>query len=413
MLLKELRGLAPILAVCAGLSALFVYIAGTGLADGVKVSHRDLIEYWAAFRLLDENPYDPARIFQIQNSAGAGFADPLMMWNPPWLPLLMPGINLPFNQAWLVWKLVNVTCWFMSGVVLMASCRAGRRQSTAPAVIFAAFSAPALLNLEMGQMGSFLTLGAALVIYGWSVGGALTFGLGALLLSVKPHIFLPLAAFFAVRVVVERRWRFAAVATLPTAVTVAFTCFRYPEAVPAWIAALITTPEGAIDPRRWMTPTIGRWGDILMIWGGLSVGTLISKAILLAGILGGGWVAVRKHASCGGVEPALTALMISVISSPFSWTFDQMVLVLPQVFVLATVWRESESIVQRWIALLGFIAINMVMLVQWLVFGADLQFYFWYPVIQVLVCILVCRLFVRTGDSAEALNPRCLSTTER
>jgi hypothetical protein len=388
VLLRELRGLAPIVLITGGLLSLFIYLASSGHIASSTGGYRDLVEYWAAYRLLGSDPYSPADILQVQNQAGAGFDAPLMMWNPPWLPLLMPGLSLPFDQACLVWRLTNVTLWLLSGVILGFAYRQRARSSILPWLIFTTISAPALLNLQMGQMGSLLTFGAALVIYGWAAQLALTLGVGALLLSVKPHIFIIFGVYFLVRLCIERRWAFAVIALMPIILVCGLTYLAYPAVIGHWLAAVQVPPEGAIDPRRWMTPTIGRWIDILLVWGGLNLGTVASKTILLTGTAIGILIAQSKKLNHAAPAPALTALAVSILASPFSWSFDQMVLVLAQVAVLSTLWESSESIVHRWTALLAFAAINLIMLVQWVVFHAELQYYFWFPIAQCILCVI-------------------------
>lgn len=390
MLLRELKDLVLPIFVAFGLHFLIIHLASSASEQQHFFWFSDMSEYWAAYRHLGDNPYDPAEMLLTQRGLMPEIETPLMMWNPPWLPMLMPGLWLPFDQAALAWALTNIILWLSSGLVLM---RAFRTTSTStvrnllPWLIFPLISMPALVNYKMSQMGAVLTFGTALVLYGWRIQHSLTFGLGVVLLSVKPHIFTVFGAFYITRLVCNRELLFGLRSFLPIACLVGLTSALYPLAVSRWLTSVLVTPAGAIDPRLWMTPTLGRWLDTLMSWLGLNLGRATSTLVLFSGVTYAIYLGIRSGPLQFSPFLGLVLLMLSYVASPFSWTFDQMAFVLPQTAVLAMAWSYSESKIRRWRLLLIFLTINLGMLIQWVVYKAPLQYYFWYPLLMTAVCV--------------------------
>ena len=98
----------------AGLAVVGVLLAGQVrqlLADPTIWPPDDFVEYWAAAKLTlnGENPYDPAKLLPLQQSAGRDTDEAIMMWNPPWsLAVVLPLGLLQAREAQLLWLLVNL-----------------------------------------------------------------------------------------------------------------------------------------------------------------------------------------------------------------------------------------------------------------------------------------------------------------
>src|SRR5690242_7334356 len=84
-------------------SAVLLFLASMTMADTVAV--RDMAQYWAAARLLRENPYsaEGAREWEIQ----AGMSPnrrAMVMPNPPWaLPFVLPFRFMSYRVAFAFW----------------------------------------------------------------------------------------------------------------------------------------------------------------------------------------------------------------------------------------------------------------------------------------------------------------------
>ena len=77
----------------------------------------DYVAFWAAGRLnaAGEDPYDPARLEDVERQASPGIVDVLVMWPAPWaLALLAPFARLDPHSGHLLWQLAQL------GVLLAA-----------------------------------------------------------------------------------------------------------------------------------------------------------------------------------------------------------------------------------------------------------------------------------------------------
>ena len=109
------RAVLLLLALAAALAA-GAYLCREVWDDARVFRPVDFMEYYAAGRatLNRENPYDGETVYRYQLDVqaklpdGVRYADPIMMWNPPW------ALPLTFPLAGLHWR---------AGQVLWASCR--------------------------------------------------------------------------------------------------------------------------------------------------------------------------------------------------------------------------------------------------------------------------------------------------
>lgn len=186
-----------------------IYSLAQFIPNGVFTS-LDYIEYYSAFKLFisEKNPYDALELLKIQQSLGRDAPKPLMMWNPPWLLLLMaPVLFFPFvlsNLAWLVTNVVLVV------LALHLYCIADdRRLPENKALLFSAIFIffPFVNCLLMGQIACLLTLLLSILYYGLKKGNDLLVGVSWFFLSVKPHLFIFLSVYLFIIVLKSGRFR--------------------------------------------------------------------------------------------------------------------------------------------------------------------------------------------------------------
>ena len=82
---------------------------------------QDFIEYWSAGQLViaGANPYDFDALYALQQTVGYSNADPMIMWNPPWLLVwIFPIFLLPFAEAAVSWLIVSLVLVLFSGILV-------------------------------------------------------------------------------------------------------------------------------------------------------------------------------------------------------------------------------------------------------------------------------------------------------
>src|SRR5262245_966528 len=149
----------------------------------------DFVQYWAAGRLnlRGENPYDPARLEELERAAGRE-ADVLPMYNPPWtLAIVMPFGMLPANLAYLFWMASALAALGYSAATLWRYYDGPTDQLGAAMILTLTF-VPTFLALLLAQISPFLLLGIVLFLQSERRGRPALAGAALVLLAIKPHI---------------------------------------------------------------------------------------------------------------------------------------------------------------------------------------------------------------------------------
>jgi Glycosyltransferase family 87 len=178
------------IAVATMLTAVLGYIlVAHSAAIRRNLSERDSIAYWTAGRLLvhHQNPYDPARVLELERQQGYGEDKPLVLRTPPWsLFVVVPlGFLNPFS-AWILWTSVSLG----SLLTAMRLCWRIYGDDPIPRNLFTLIGytfAPVPACLVAGQMGLVLLLGVILFLW-WESDRPVLAGAALLLPFAKPHL---------------------------------------------------------------------------------------------------------------------------------------------------------------------------------------------------------------------------------
>lgn len=351
--LRQLLGLAFLGLVLWQLGSIFK-IEGPGQVD--------LLEYWAAAKLIEnsENPYDPAKIEEIQKAeptTGETLKNPILMWNPPFvIPVIKPLGELNFQEARVAWLAVTFTCLFISILCIFVGNRNINNLSWKPVVALISFF-PIVSILQFGQISWILILGLTICGHFINRYQGLLAGLALSLCLIKPHLLYLTYLSFFIYLPSNERLKFILGFTSGAAILGGSAEIISPGAWSQWLAAFERPPV------YFQTPTVGsllsrllevQHGWILYIPALLTVTTL-------ALFRGKKWCQEL-------IKDPVTITAISLATAPYGWIFDQ-VLLLPLVIRLtmrADFWIPATTILLN---LLGF--------APWMPAQDD---YWWYPI---------------------------------
>jgi hypothetical protein len=302
------------------------------LADPTVWPPDDFVEYWAAARLTlnGENPFDEARLLELQRAAGRATDEAVMMWNPPWaLPAVLPLGLMPAREAQLLWLLVHLAVTGFCADRLWLLCGGARARRWVGWALAFAFL-PTAFALSSGQIGPFLLLGAALFLEAarrWDRDRRWEYAAGAatVLLAIKPHLAYLVWAGLAVDAVARGRWRVLAGGALT-----GLACAVLPMAFNPQVWHQYADAMGNRPPAQWASPTLG---TLLRI----AFGEELFRLQFVPVALGLAWIAwFRWHARANWdwCDRLPLVLLVSFVTAPYgAWPFD-MVLLLPAVFVM-------------------------------------------------------------------------------
>lgn len=320
----------------------------------------DYVQYWAGGKLLldGDNPYDPALVNDIKYEIirlSPGDEPISIVLAPPWaLPIFLPLSLLDYSISRLVWLLISAF------IILLTSLSFWRLLSGIHHLRWIAFLvvfifAPTISVLSKGQISVLILLGICGILYfividqnDWLVGVSIAF------VTIKPQIaFLFCVAIF-LWIIHQRRWKIMLSAVASILVLSLIAVVFNPKIVQQYWLMLQTYQISG-----WANPTLGAY--LRFFWLGLDKFWVQFLPALIAGLILIIYWFIRRN-SWDWLEELPLLLFFSQIASPYTWTYDQVIL-LPAV-IQVSIWIVRDW--KRWATLLlaiVFLGINALDLI--------------------------------------------------
>jgi hypothetical protein len=345
----------------------------------------DFRAYWSAAYLLShsENFSDPDLLMAVEREHTFWKKDFVVStWNPPWLlALLLPYAFVSFERAAWLWLLTNILVVFVGAVltwrVTAVSPQSKRQSIYAP--LFAMFFLPTIAALHMGQVNTLVFFGIALYLFFYEEKRPFFAGAALTLTLVKPHlvyITIPLILLDALH---KRNWAiFWGIASCAFLLTSVVFAFR-----PSFIADYFNTVSS--NPLlAWQTPTLGGIFAALFGWEWMKLmGVLILPIVITI------WWRRRDQISM----PVLVAvsLLVSVISAPFGWNYDVVVLLIPTIQVIVWIFERQFDWMKTAVLLLLLLTINYFNFQQRTQAMSEV-YLFWVPLALAVIYVLAAGM---------------------
>lgn len=325
----------------------------------------DFIQYWSAFNIFSagKDPYDPHLMLKIQRAAGwRELKLPLMMWNPPWILLLMAPV--------LCWQfLMSAQLWFGASLILIGLTWSLTEKSF-PAVdrappyfrlllCFTLF--PLQQTLFYGQSSVLLLFGAALALFGLKHRRDMAAAFGYLLLSIKPHLLLFFLALSVVRIRRERRLKLIGLTAGIFLASAATVTIMSPQIWNWWLADPMSKakPGEVIPTSVWKSATV----ISILVYDYLPLElpklSILRTAIPLGLAAFYLFYLFRRRRPGLDSRTAARAITLSVLFAPYGWVMDQALLLIPQVLLFQDLEQRYKP--RKFVlSLLPFFALNAV-----------------------------------------------------
>ena len=322
-----------LLVAFASLGALFAPHFG----DAAVLRPFDYLQYQSAARatLAGQNPYDGRVLYPIQQDIGTGWADPVMMWNPPWtLPLALPLGAMHWRLGQLLWFALNFAA-VVSSAGLLWRMFAGPRERPWLAFALTLGFAPTLFLLLLGQISGLLLFG--LTGFLWAVRNERypLAGCCAALTAIKPHLFVPFAMLLLLEAIHKNQYRRTILAGgLTLAVCGLIPLAWNPD---VWSQYREATGAGAAAShntiREWVHPTLGY--AIRQALPGEPFRAMFLPLLAVLPLVAIHWY--RRRADWNWTVELPRVVIVSLLAAPYgAWGFDRVVLLIP--VVQAAVW---------------------------------------------------------------------------
>lgn len=283
-----------------------------------NVSRRDSIAYWAAGRLLlhGQNPYDAGSVFELEKQLGYTESKPLVLRTPPWsLFMVLPLGFMDAFWSWVLW--MALSC----GALLLAMrlCWKLYGRSTLQRDVFFIIGytfAPIPACLVAGQMGVMLLLGVILFLWLESEHPLLA-GAALIFPFAKPHLLLLVWVFGLVWVAARKRRSIAAGFGLAFAVVTTISWALRPSIFHDYQRMLQQASIG-----KEFIPALSGVLRLLFFHRYFWV-QFIPMAV---GLVWCAWFCWRNWAHWEWRDHGLALMVVSVLTTPYSWVTDEVVL---------------------------------------------------------------------------------------
>jgi hypothetical protein len=404
--------LGIILALLLSLAVLF-RLGGRIFMSSFAILTNDFGQIWAAGRLNlhGANPYDPAAIQALKNALAQTDHQPLMvsiLYSPPWVisPAMAFGA-LPYLAGRLVWLFLGIASLLVCASLLWRAYGGDPQRRWLAWLGLFSFG-PVYLVLSQGQTTVWMLLGLTGFLLlsrdekkDWLSGACLA------LATIKPQVIALFWLALLIWVIDQRRWKLIVSTGLVLAAATGISMIFNPRILEQYLQVI----QG-YSPLAWFTPTFGAF---LRLAFGLEKFWL-QYVPLVIGII---WLLVywgKRRQTWDWLETLPAILLASILTSPYAWTYDQVVLLIP----LTPAWVSLAS-AGKSRRLYGWLAIYLIINMSYLVFHRRYtdDAFWWFALAIAFWIVFTRRLFQVQGQpqasesSGEGLpeNPEGLRKT--
>ncbi len=321
------------------------------LTDPVQATGADFIAFYAAGRIARQE--GPARAYDLAlqqdyEERVVGFEieaeDTFPFPHPPFiLPLVQAVAGEHYLLSFLAWSGMMGILLILAALALLKST--GGRFAAADGRLLAAGSLlffPAFVSLVNGQDSALLLLGGSLWVWGLFSGRDGLAGLGLALMTVRPHLALPLALPFAFR---RRKvfWWFAAGGGALALFSLAYVG---PEGIAGFTRLLFLSGSGEayhINENK----MVNLLGLLLRLFPALSPALLRPIGWLAYAAATVGLCLWLRRCDGWGWREAGTAVLLALFTAPHLHFHDLVLLLIPLTglsVLLAAEWRDAAAL---------------------------------------------------------------------
>jgi len=338
------------------------------------IGRGDFRAYWSTSYLLfqGQNCADDSLLLDIQNSKTGWPRDyPMRIWNPPWVTAwFLPLAFLNFQLATRIWLLINITlvlmCIFLSWRMFIDQAKDKRRLwlLALGAILFPS----TIVAIFMGQVNLLVLAGLVLFLWLTRNGHDIGAGVALSLTMVKPHLIYLALPIILLAVLMERRWIIILGFGASLFFSLAIVFFQRTSFIQECL-----TITGSSNLSSWQTPTLTTFLQVsLGLWWMRIIGLfLMPIAVLL-------WLHFRDSLSF--LIMLDLAIIVSVITSPFGWSYDFVVLLLPLMHLWS--WLLTGKFNRLETLLLVVVTVSMYLIYYYQrVQTPNEMYFFWLPMI--------------------------------
>ena len=321
----------------------------------------DFFTFWLAGHLvtLGGSPYDTAQWVAGYHQFDIGFIPNLAFLYPIPLALLLAPLGLiPFHAAYIVWvTLIQLMILTSLAVLLSMDANPRAKLFFIPLLAGIVLFRPTILTLTQGQVSGLFLFALTWIAFLWQKGKWFWGGFLLGFLALKPNLGIIVIVLLAIWLLPQKRWT-ALWGTLVSGIFVLIAGLIYN---PAWVVQYWHVGGNKLAETFGGSPTV--WGLAALICRNHSTCTLtLGGLAALLVLLGFFWTVLRSRATLQPVTVLALAVTVTLLVAPYTWTYDQLLLILPAVGITLAMDKLGHSFALVSILFLGMDVIVVVIL---------------------------------------------------
>jgi hypothetical protein len=297
--------------------------------------HFDFAAYWQAAHMVlsGQDIYNSQQWIAERTALGTALHSELTFQYPlPFAILMVPFGSLPVPFAYTLWISISQVA-ILASIMILLGFHPQRSMFVELLVIGGIFLfRPMFTVIVSGQILSQLLLIITLSIYlfrkeNWFWGGFLLS-----LTTLKPSIGLPILLFVGFWLAARKRWT-GMVGITSGAVMLFLVGALY---APNWVADYLSTGQRFVSKYYGFQTTLwGLAGFVFKTGGwGVIIGALASCGVVIVE----GYFLLGKEFDKSPLLAMASILPASLLATPYSWSYDQILLIVPIVFSVLKIW---------------------------------------------------------------------------
>lgn len=358
----------------------------------------DFRGYWSASYLLahSENFADDALLRQVQREQ-TNFDEEFAIktWNLPWILVwFLPYTWVSFEQAARLWFFTNILVLQASIIgswkIVTAVSPTPSKWSWVLPLLTAILFPSTLVALIYGQVNIIVLGGIVGFLYFYQRSQDIPAGVALVLTTLKPHLVYLTLPIILVQLLVERRWRVLAAAAVTILASTAVLFLLRPTFLPEYLASM-----GGGDLLGWETATLTTYLSFKLNWLWIRlIGIPLLPVVLLL------WWRLRQRISFN--HTMQVAVLLSIITMPFGWSYDFVLLLFPLTQLWAWLLAGLRTRWETAFVILALIAIFIITYRQRIQTPSELYF-FWIP-------LAIAALYIYTAYRRSPARARAVKT---
>jgi hypothetical protein len=310
--------------------------------------------FWLSGRmeLTGENPYDQTQYLAGHDAAGATWR-PNQIFPYP-LPLslfVLPLGLLSLSNAYIAWQFASQIIVAITVLTLLNHWKEpAQRRLFVPMMVFLLFFGPVYLALQIGSIGAFTLLVVLVSILLLEKEKSLLAGAVLSLTILKPPQGLTLLLLAGVWFVARKDWKAILGVVCGGLVLLAIGMIQDP----LWVVKFRGASQAVMDRTQGIHSNV--WAFSYLICKGTSPCSTILGGVGALTLLGLGSLFLwRNQAQLSAWEAFNVIIPIGFVSTIYLWAYDQILYIIPIVWIVGTLVERKKSYIQAFIFLVVLI----------------------------------------------------------